>query len=304
MTVWSFSPKTDPSYPSVVKRSVTKAAGGSSIDMKVLCESDKDSCDNLVRQFYRMNVGNKTAEQASHPISAQRLPNGTFKLMIALESTADVSIAQHALIFEARKVCGGSLFQFGKYSFESVERAATAVAPASPSRITLNQEILCGPVAPAMSPHTSYDWMPSAADDQVVAARTKEYLALKDQGDLTLAYDQFSDSMKAATQFPVWARGIQDFIAKAGPVELRKIRNVSWVKDPPGVDPGFYAAVDYSGKFKNIAHECGYVAWHRDASGQLAIVREEEGFIDSTSGASMTPDQLKDALARIKCADE
>jgi hypothetical protein len=62
MTVWSFAPKTDPSYPSVVKRFVTAAGSGSVITMKVLCESNKVSCDNLVRQFYDMNFRGSGAQ--------------------------------------------------------------------------------------------------------------------------------------------------------------------------------------------------------------------------------------------------
>jgi hypothetical protein len=62
MTVWSFAPKTDPSYPAVVKRFVTAAGSGSAITMKVLCESDKVSCDNLVRQFYDMNFRGSNAQ--------------------------------------------------------------------------------------------------------------------------------------------------------------------------------------------------------------------------------------------------
>ena len=55
-TVWSFAPKSDPAYPAVVKRYVTPTPSGSEIHMKVLCESDKASCDNLVREFYNMNL--------------------------------------------------------------------------------------------------------------------------------------------------------------------------------------------------------------------------------------------------------
>lgn len=51
LTVWSFSPRTDPSYPAVVKRMVTSTGGGSKVTLKVLCEADKTSCDNLVREF-------------------------------------------------------------------------------------------------------------------------------------------------------------------------------------------------------------------------------------------------------------
>lgn len=62
MTVWSFAPNTDPSYPSVVKRIVTAAGSGSNISMKVLCEADKASCDSLVRQFYDMNFRGNGAQ--------------------------------------------------------------------------------------------------------------------------------------------------------------------------------------------------------------------------------------------------
>jgi hypothetical protein len=51
LTVWSFSPKTDPSYPSVVKRMVTSTGSGSKVTTNVLCEAAKSACDNLVREF-------------------------------------------------------------------------------------------------------------------------------------------------------------------------------------------------------------------------------------------------------------
>jgi hypothetical protein len=51
LTVWSFSPKTDPSYPAVVKRMVISTGSGSKVTLSVLCEADKGSCANLVREF-------------------------------------------------------------------------------------------------------------------------------------------------------------------------------------------------------------------------------------------------------------
>ena len=51
LTVWSFSPKTDPSYPSVVKRMVASTDTGSKVTLNVLCEARKAACDNLVREF-------------------------------------------------------------------------------------------------------------------------------------------------------------------------------------------------------------------------------------------------------------
>jgi hypothetical protein len=51
LTVWSFAPKSDPSYPAVVKRMVISTGSGSRVTLGVLCEADKASCDNLVREF-------------------------------------------------------------------------------------------------------------------------------------------------------------------------------------------------------------------------------------------------------------
>jgi hypothetical protein len=51
LTVWSFAPKTDPSYPAVVKRMVTSTGTGSKVTTSVLCEAGKAACSNLVREF-------------------------------------------------------------------------------------------------------------------------------------------------------------------------------------------------------------------------------------------------------------
>ena len=54
-TLWSFSPKGDPSYPSAVKRVVEERDDTVFVHMDVLCEASKSACDNLVRQFQQLN---------------------------------------------------------------------------------------------------------------------------------------------------------------------------------------------------------------------------------------------------------
>ena len=54
-TLWSFSPKGDPSYPSAVKRIVEERNDTVFVHMDVLCEASKPACDNLVRQFQELN---------------------------------------------------------------------------------------------------------------------------------------------------------------------------------------------------------------------------------------------------------
>src|ERR1700733_1537854 len=51
LTVWSFAPRTDPSYPAVVKRMVISSGGGSKVTMSVLCEANEAACNNLIREF-------------------------------------------------------------------------------------------------------------------------------------------------------------------------------------------------------------------------------------------------------------
>jgi len=242
-----------------------------------------------------------SADLSQCPVSSRQLSNGVYELTVILRDTTDVSLGQQALNAEATKVCGGQLFHFGHYSFRSTSQTGPSVVPQKKPRLVLEQEVRCGPVAVALEPHASYDWSPTEADTQLVAARTQEYLALKDKSELALAYGQFSDAMRDATHFDSWSKSVDAFNAKAGPVESRNVVKVSWVKNPPGVDPGFYAAVDYAGRFKNITYECGYVAWYRDVSGRLSIIREEEGFIDNRDQIKMSPAALQEALAKIRC---
>ena len=54
-TLWSFSPKGDPSYPSAVKRIVEERSDTVFVHMDVLCEASKPACDNLVQQFQQLN---------------------------------------------------------------------------------------------------------------------------------------------------------------------------------------------------------------------------------------------------------
>jgi hypothetical protein len=55
MALWSFAPASDPAYPSAVKRVVFEKDGTVQIDMRVLCESTKQACDELVNDFQALN---------------------------------------------------------------------------------------------------------------------------------------------------------------------------------------------------------------------------------------------------------
>ena len=55
-TLWSFATEGDPAYPSAVKRTAVQEAGGNvTMNMNILCESDRDACDKLVANFNELN---------------------------------------------------------------------------------------------------------------------------------------------------------------------------------------------------------------------------------------------------------
>lgn len=56
LTFWSFPPPGHPAYPAAVKRTVVSRAGGTFIDMKILCGASKAACDDLVRSFEQLNA--------------------------------------------------------------------------------------------------------------------------------------------------------------------------------------------------------------------------------------------------------
>jgi hypothetical protein len=53
---WSFVPKDHYAYPAVVRRVVTRSAGGAvSVQVSSLCEAAKEPCARLVEEFRAMN---------------------------------------------------------------------------------------------------------------------------------------------------------------------------------------------------------------------------------------------------------
>ena len=53
--IWSFTPKSHPAYPSVVKREVVEEGGEIRVRTTVICRSTKPVCDQLVRDFIALN---------------------------------------------------------------------------------------------------------------------------------------------------------------------------------------------------------------------------------------------------------
>ncbi len=55
MALWSFTPESHPAHPSVVKREVVERDSKVVVEMVVLCQATKPPCDELVREFTKLN---------------------------------------------------------------------------------------------------------------------------------------------------------------------------------------------------------------------------------------------------------
>lgn len=55
-SVWSFTPRSHPAHPAVVRRTVQQdKTGNVSVEMVALCEAAKEPCDQLIRDFQVLN---------------------------------------------------------------------------------------------------------------------------------------------------------------------------------------------------------------------------------------------------------
>ena len=57
MSVWSFTPESHYAYPAVVHRDLKIGSDGNlSVEMRGLCEAEKEPCDKLMKEFETMNT--------------------------------------------------------------------------------------------------------------------------------------------------------------------------------------------------------------------------------------------------------
>ena len=62
-SIWSFTPAGHPAHPAVVRRTIVQQGNDIFVNMGVLCEAAKPSCDKLVAEFQELN--NKMRESLS-----------------------------------------------------------------------------------------------------------------------------------------------------------------------------------------------------------------------------------------------
>jgi len=308
-TLWSFTPPNHPAHPAAVKRTVVEQDGQVRIAMSALCQASKAACDKLVADFNDLNqkiassMRSKAQTAPDSEIKVEPLGDNSFRLVLKSLRSNSVDAGQAELLPKARELCGTKAVGYGRYEFEFSEPLTPS--PANRPLLLLRQQINCGdaaaPAAIVSTGNKDRDWRPSDAEAQAVERRTYAYLSAKDKGDYRQAYSFFSPTQKETVSYDRWASSLETFNTRAGPVRSRKIRKITWYKDPPRTSPGIYAAVDLTSEFENVEIHCGYVAWYEQPDGSFLLVREEENMIDKQSQQKMKAEDVERIRSRFGC---
>ncbi|MDB5959390.1 MAG: heat shock protein DnaJ-like protein [Massilia sp.] len=148
---------------------------------------------------------------------------------------------------------------------------------------------------------TETAWKPSAAELQSVERHSQAYFAARDSHQYEAAYKMLTPAMRQIRSYESWRSMAVESQTRRGNLLRRDIKKVTWYKNPPGAEPGTYAAVDFAGQSTNADTVCGYLVWIEQADGTFLLVREEENFIDKASDKKLTPEDRERIRAQFKC---
>ncbi|MPQ55260.1 DUF4019 domain-containing protein [Duganella sp. FT27W] len=236
-------------------------------------------------------------------VNVQRSGDNEYQLTLKSYRSSNVTAGQEELMPKAAQLCAPRSASFGRYSFNMTEQIAGAKD--KPGMLVLRQDIECGAAASAAPPAAAQaGTAPGAAtEEQVrrVEEQSRLYFDARDQGEYTLAYEVLAASAKHATSFEAWKGIKQAFNAKAGAAQQRTISKITWYRNPPQVEPGLYAAVDFTSKFAEIDIHCGFLAWREQSDGQFVLVREEENYIDKQTQQRLKPDDIEKVRQQFRC---
>jgi hypothetical protein len=163
------------------------------------------------------------------------------------------------------------------------------------------------PAQPADSPteviapaNADLAWRPSAEQRAIIARLTRTYFAARDAGNADDAYTFLSSRQKQYVPFETFKTMLDEFNAKAGPVQARRLRKITWYRDTPQ-GRGLYVAVDYSSEFTNLALHCGYLVWQVQTDGTFLLTREEANVIDRATMEKLKPEVVQQIHVQFRC---
>ncbi len=235
---------------------------------------------------------------AREPRIVEKAIPGGYKISIVGFTGADQNVAQAMITPTVQRLCGSLTPQWGRFTLNAMI-ANRAGKPLKPGRF--EQEIRCiaSPIADASGPTPPFE--PTAADERLSRDTALKFLRLRDAGNAKASFAMLTASMQQTTDRVAWASNARNAPRMVGGDVARKIVNVTWYVDPPGVPAGVYAAADFEGTSSMLAVHCGYVALLRQSNGEFLVTRTEEGRLRASDAKTMSAEQLQQTRVALQC---
>lgn len=220
---------------------------------------------------------------------------------MTLPVSPETAEGQRLISARAVEICAGRYPHLGRYRFEGTE-TLTGEARGQ-ARFEVQQELECmdAPPAEVAADTGPADWQPSAQDVRLITELTMRYFALLDAGNTAEATRLWSADQQAEMS-PERLEQLRTFRREAGRPGDHQIRALTWYVNPENAPrPGIYAAADYERRYSELAFNCGYLIWFREAEGRYVIVREETNSFPRTAAASEAT--IREARSQFGCRD-
>jgi hypothetical protein len=248
--------------------------------------------DKMIADIKRVD----SAKAALISASNIKLEEGVFELVAKFNAALDVDVAQAVLTSQAKALCAGEPYAFGKYSYKAHEALSEPSATNRQDSFDFSQRVLCGSVqnfVSTVSAEALGKWSPTQQNASEVHKRTLDYFLRLDKGDVASAFAMLSQTMKDSVAFEDWQKSKVAFTAKAGKSRALAVTKLTWY--PNSATPTGKAtlvAADFSGEYENATTYCGYLVWRLEVNGVYSLVREETNAIDKLSEQTMTKEQV------------
>lgn len=227
-------------------------------------------------------------------LSAKPLGGSSYQLTIEAFPGADDRAAQRLVTPLAVQLCGVRAVRFDRFTMTGEGKGPIQ---AMPHRFV--QTISCVEPDPPSRAEVPTGFTPSPEEDRQAIAAAVRFFGRRDAGDAGESYAMLGPGMRALSSPAAWANDVARAKAFA-PVERRFVA-VSWEIDPPGVEPGAYAAIDFLGRSATEPFVCGYIVLKRTATGHEVTRTEESGPVVPAGKPALKRNELVSLIAALPC---
>ena len=302
-TSYVFTQDGHPAHPAWITRRPQQGAGNVYISQIGYFAGDETSFAALFSSFSALNEQvsrdmqrQQTAGASLLSVSSETSADGTLTLVGRFSKTTEIANAQQLLKAEATQACGVRPFIFGKYSFKGSEFVSKLNDQRADDLFEIRQVVVCGVASEsgvAGAPPQSMKWAANEKQIANLTSATNSYFKWRDLGDGNASYQVLSSRMKSSVTEADWNKSLSEFNRKAGKFDWRDTSKLTWYPNSKSSDvTATFVAVDFSGKFENLALYCGYVVWMLNPDDSFSLIREETNMVDNVSASHMKSEDL------------